>query len=64
MTTEQGEIIKTLFRPLLTLILVITWIVFITSAIDYPQEFKWLTLLFAGEWLTERGLKRFKELVK
>ena len=61
MTTET---IKTLFRPLLTLILVVTWVLFIYLAVIYPPEFKWLTLIFAGEWLTERGLKRLKELLK
>ena len=59
-----AETIKTLFRPLLTLILVVTWLVFIATDINYPPAVQWLAIIFAGEWLTERGLKRFKELVK
>ena len=58
------ETIKTLFRPVLTFVLVVTWIAFIAKEIVYPPAFQWLVIVFAGEWLTERGLKRFKELVK
>ena len=59
-----AETIKTLFRPFLTLILVLTWIIFIAREVTYPPALQWLVIAFAGEWLTERGLKRFKELVK
>ena len=54
-TTEN---IKTLFRPFLTLLLVITWIVFIAKGIVYPPMFGYLAAGSAGEWVLERGLKR------
>ena len=56
------ETIKTLFRPLLTLILLITWIIFLGKGIAYPAAFEYLTIACVGEWVGERFLKRFKEL--
>ena len=56
------EIIKTLFRPLLTLILVVTWIIFIAKGIAYPAMFQWLAAGSAGEWVLERGFKRLLEM--
>lgn len=61
---SKAETIKTIFRPFLTLILILTWIVFIAKEVIYPPALQWLVIVFAGEWLTERGLKRFKELAK
>lgn len=64
MTQVKTETIKTLFRPLLTLLLVITWILFIALGIVYPPTFGWLTAGCVIEWIGERGLKRFRELTK
>lgn len=61
MTTES---VKTMFRPLLTLLLVITWILFIAKGIPYPPTFGWLAAGCVIEWIGERGLKRFRELTK
>ena len=58
----KAETIKTLFRPLLTLILIITWIVFIAKGIVYPPMFGYLTTACVVEWVGERFIKRIKEL--
>ena len=55
------ETIKTLFRPFLTLLLVITWIVFIAQATPYPPMFQWLSVGAVTEWVGERALKRLRE---
>ena len=57
----KTETIKTLFRPLLTLILLITWIVFIGTGVVYPAMFQYLTAGAVAEWISERALKRLKE---
>ena len=59
MKTEQ---IKTLFRPILTLILLITWIIFISQAITYPAMFQYLTAVAVAEWIGERAIKRIVEM--
>ena len=56
-----AEAIKTLIRPLLTLILLITWIAFIAREIVYPPMFQYLTVAAVVEWVGERALKRLKE---
>lgn len=60
-TSEQ---VKTLFRPLLTLILLITWIIFIARGTIYPATFGYLTGACVLEWVGERFLKRFLEMMK
>ncbi len=58
----NAETIKTLFRPLLTLLLVVTWVIFIAKGITYPATFGWLAAGSAGEWVLERGYKRLLEM--
>ena len=58
----KTETIKPLFRPFLTLILVVTWITFIAKAVAYPPSFGWLAVGSAGEWVLERGWKRLLEM--
>ena len=58
----KTETIKTLFRPLLTLLLVVSWIIFIAKGIVYPPMFQWLAAGSAGEWVLERGWKRLLEM--
>ena len=58
----NAEIIKTLFRPFLTLLLVVAWIIFIAKGINYPPSFGWLAAGSAGEWVLERGWKRLLEM--
>ena len=56
------EGVKTIFRPFLTLLLVIIWMLFIYQGIDYPKEYGYLTAACVLEWVGERFIKRIKEL--
>ena len=57
MTTE---IIRSVTRPTLIILLTLAWIIFIGEGIDTPAAYEAITAAAVAEWVLERGITRFR----
>lgn len=52
------EVLKTLTRPVLTLIGLMAWLVFIAYEVPYPDWFQWTVIGMISSWFGERTIRR------
>lgn len=50
--------LKTLTRPVLTLIGLMAWLVFIAYEVPYPDWFQWTVIGMISSWFGERTIRR------
>ena len=59
-----ADFVRTATRPVLTVISLLAWVMFISEEIQYPPIFQWLVVAMVGEWFSERFLTRFGDMIK
>ncbi len=58
MKPSFSEFVRTATRPVLTIIGLLAWVMFIEAGVPYPSEFQWLVVGMAASWFGERALAR------
>lgn len=56
-----SDIIRSVTRPTLIILLTLGWIIFIGEGIDTPVAYEAITAAAVAEWVLERGVKRFRQ---
>jgi hypothetical protein len=58
----EATTIRAITRPVICFIFIASWTAMIFFKVDYPNAY-WIMACLAGlEWISERAVKRFKEI--
>jgi hypothetical protein len=58
----MAKTIRTITRPVVCLLFICAWIAMIFLKVDYPAVFWMMACLSGLEWISERAVKRFREI--
>lgn len=61
--TIDAETVKTITRPILTFTLILGWILMALFKVDVSGIYQTITSLMVAEWVTERGILRYKQML-